>query len=109
MLVYIAAPYTSDPEHNTLKAIDAAEAILKEGIIPFIPHLSHYWHLRYEHPWEEWLRIDTEILLRCDAVLRLPGESKGADLEVETAKLKWIPVFYDIDSLVRWYRELNVT
>lgn len=109
MLIYIAAPYTSNPEPNTLKAIDAAEEILSAGMIPFIPHLSHYWNLRYEHPWETWLKIDAEILLRCDAVLRLSGESKGADLEVETAKLKWIPVFYDIESLKRWFTEVNVT
>jgi len=107
MLIYIAAPYTSDPENNTLKALEIAEQILAEGMIPFCPHLSHYWHLKYPHPWDTWLKIDVEILLRCDAVLRIQGESKGADLEVETAKLKWIPVFYDIESLKRWYKEIT--
>ncbi|MDD5510861.1 MAG: DUF4406 domain-containing protein [Dehalococcoidales bacterium] len=102
MLVYIAGPYSSDPEPNTKNALAVAEKVLAAGMIPFVPHLSHYWHLLYEHDWETWLRIDAEVLLRCDAVLRIPGESKGADLEIETAKIKWIPVFYDIESLEKW-------
>jgi len=107
-LVYIAGPYTeSDPEQNVKNAIDTAEKVLAAGMIPFIPHLSHYWHLRYEHPWETWLQIDGEVLRRCDAVLRIPGKSAGAEHEIQTAKILWIPVFYDIESLCAWNKEIN--
>ena len=34
-----------------------------------------------------------------DYVLRLPGESRGADAEVELAKSLKIPVVYNIGSL----------
>jgi hypothetical protein len=107
-LVYIAGPYSSDPEPNVKAAIVAAEEVLQAGMIPHVPHLSHYWHtIHQEHDWDTWLKIDIEILLRSDAVLRIPGESKGADLEMKTAILKWIPVFLDMDSLTRWYKEIK--
>jgi len=32
------------------------------------------------------------ILSKCDAIYRIPGESKGADLEVEYAKEHGIPI-----------------
>ncbi len=106
-LVYIAGPYTvPNPEQNVKNAVDAAELVLAAGMIPHIPHLSHYWHtIHKEHDWETWLKIDCEILLRCDAVLRLPGESKGADHEMKIATDKWIPVFLDMDSLTKWFKE----
>jgi len=40
----------------------------------------------------EWITV-------CDCVLRLEGESPGADAEVVLAKKKGIPVFYSIDEL----------
>ena len=36
---------------------------------------------------------------RCDAILRLPGESKGADNDVRLAHERGIPVYYDIDEI----------
>jgi len=35
----------------------------------------------------------------CDAVLRIPGESRGADLECELARSRGIPVFDSIDDI----------
>ncbi len=49
-----------------------------------------------------WLAADKEIVSRCDAVLRLPGESTGADIETAHADAMGIPVFHDIDELIRW-------
>jgi hypothetical protein len=103
-LIYVAGPYSSAPEQNVKNAIDAAEKVLAAGMIPFVPHLSHYWHALYEHDWKTWLRIDGEVLRRCDAVLRIPGESPGAEHEIQQAKILWIPVFFDLDSLVRWFK-----
>ena len=100
-LVYVAGPYSQgDQAQNVRRAIDAAEKLLSLGITPFIPHLTHFWHIIYEHDWETWLTIDEEILKRCDYVLRIPGESSGADRECNLANYKKIPVFFDMDSLM---------
>jgi hypothetical protein len=37
-----------------------------------------------------------------DPLLRLPGESSGADAEVEYAKAHNIPVFYNKADLIEW-------
>jgi hypothetical protein len=36
------------------------------------------------------------LLQHCDAVLRLPGDSSGADTDVAIARERGIPVYYDI-------------
>jgi hypothetical protein len=41
------------------------------------------------------------LLQHCDAVLRLPGESAGADLDVATAKRLGLPVYHDVTEIPR--------
>lgn len=93
--IYIAGPYTKgDIGKNLNKVIKVADYLLKIGYIPYIPHLTHFWHIISPKPYETWLKYDNEFLKECDIVLRLEGESAGADKEVELAKKLKIPVFY---------------
>ena len=39
------------------------------------------------------------LLQHCDAVLRLPGESKGAENDVRIARERGIPVYFDIAEI----------
>jgi hypothetical protein len=39
------------------------------------------------------------LLQRCDAVLRLAGESRGADQDVAIARDRGIPVYYRLDEI----------
>lgn len=39
------------------------------------------------------------LLEHCDAVLRLPGESTGADQDVAIARRRGIPVFTELDEI----------
>lgn len=94
-LVYLAAPYSSDPAGNTHRSLSAANAIIGEWPwwVPVIPHLSHYWDAHTERPYTEWMRIDRALLLRCDLVVRVGGESLGASEEVRLARhagIRWI-------------------
>ena len=41
----------------------------------------------------------TPLLQHCDAVLRLPGESTGADQDVAIARQRGIPVFTELDEI----------
>ena len=76
-LIYIAGPLTiGDTAYNIRNAIDAAERLAEFGYTPVIPHLSYFWHMVYYHTHEFWLEIDKAIIHRCDAVLRIPGESR---------------------------------
>lgn len=98
--VYVAGPYTKgNVEQNVLNAIDASSELISIGLAPFCPHLSHYVDIIHPHSWQQWMDIDIEFLSNCDIVLRLPGESKGADLEVDTANKIGIPIFYSIGEI----------
>lgn len=93
-LVYVAGPYSHpDPVENTHKAIIAAERIEALGCAVVIPHLSLAWHLVSPAPLERWYERDLHVLERCDALVRLPGASSGADAEVEFARERGLPAF----------------
>ncbi|MDD5353489.1 MAG: DUF4406 domain-containing protein, partial [Candidatus Omnitrophica bacterium] len=100
MKIYIAGPYTKpDPCVNTNRAIMVANQLMDAGHIPFVPHLTHFWHTITPRPYEDWIKIDNEFLKCCDCLLRLDGNSEGADKEEELAKSLGIPVYYDIDDI----------
>ncbi len=92
--IYVAGPYTGgDPVINTRKAIEAGELLRGMGFVPFIPHLSMIWHLVEPHDVAFWYEYDNAWVERCDGLIRLPGESKGADAEVKLALELGMPVF----------------
>lgn len=103
-LVYVAGPYTRpDPIENTHNLCKIGSRLVEDGkVTPVIPHLSMLWHLVDPHQYQWWLDYDLEVLDHCDAVLRIPGESSGADGEVEYARHVWIPVFDTIEDLYAW-------
>jgi hypothetical protein len=39
------------------------------------------------------------LLQHCDAVLRLPGESVGADTDVRIAEERGLPVYHDVREI----------
>lgn len=91
--VYVAGPYNSDPGPNTERAIEIGQALLDLGYAPFVPHLSHFWHERFANDHETWMELDLPWVAQSDCVYRIPGESKGADEEVQLARRLGIPVF----------------
>lgn len=98
--VYVAGPYTADPDACTRAAITAGNELLDAGHAPFVPHLAHYWHtLHGPRGYEDWMRIDLAWLRAADVVLRLPGESAGADREIALAQELGIPVVTEVTSL----------
>lgn len=103
-MVYVAAPYTRpDPVENTHRLICEVDVMVDEGlVIPIAPHLTLLWHLVSPRPLDFWYAYDLATLARCDAVLRLAGESSGADHEVVFARSRGIPVFFDKASLYEW-------
>lgn len=52
---------------------------------------------------KDWVDLDLAWVEVADAVLRLPGESVGADRETGHARKKEIPVFHAVDDLVRFF------
>lgn len=99
--IYLAGPYSKgDVVKNIQKAVTMADIIAERGGIPFVPHLMAFWHLAYPRPYEFWLEQGLAWVGACQAVYRLPGESPGADREVEEAKRLGIPVYTDLVKLI---------
>ena len=101
MYVYVAGPLTSgagrDVTTNIRAALEAANRLYEEGHYPYVPHLTHFWHFAYPdtrgHEESKWMKLDRAWLERCEAVLRLPGVSMGANIEVGWAIELGLPVF----------------
>lgn len=99
-VVYIASPYTiGDTARNVSVHIQAAAKLIKRGYCPIAPLLSHFVQIYQEFQYEKWMEIDMELLSRSDAILRIPGESPGAEREVQKAVELDIPVFYSVEEL----------
>lgn len=113
MLILIAGPYRSgtdgDPAAmaaNLERLETAAWPIFAAGHIPMIgewvalPVLSSAGAGPTDTLAEEVLYPTAQRLLqRCDAVLRLPGDSTGADQDVAIAESRGLPVYYDIAEI----------
>ena len=97
MKIFISGPYSGgDVAQNVKKAIMEGDYIARLGHVPFIPHLTMFWDLLIHHEYQFWLDQDMEWLKVCDAVLRLPGESPGADKEVAYAEANGMPVYCSV-------------
>ena len=102
--VYIASPYTKgDVAVNVKVQLDMYDELMTKGYIPFAPLYSHFQHMAHPRPYKDWIEIDLVWVEVCDCVLRLPGESAGADGEVEHAKKLNKKIFYSIEELEAYY------
>ncbi len=104
IFVYISSPYTiGNKDLNVLRQIDMHSELMDLGFIPFTPLLVHYVDAYHGRSYESWMDYDLKWIEKCTCVLRLPGESKGADIEVARAKELGIPVFYSVEELIKNY------
>lgn len=103
MRVYIAAPYTApDQAENVRNAIVAFLQLADAGHVPFCPHLYHFLHMFSPREYAYWMRQDIAWLDVCEVLVRLPGNSKGADTEEARARARGIPVFYSVGEFLVW-------
>lgn len=94
-LVYVAGPLTGGHYlENVARAIDVAHFLSGCRILAFIPHAhSMVWKLRFpQHGRDFWMKYDFEMIRRCDGLVRIIGESPGADEEEALAKELGLPV-----------------
>jgi hypothetical protein len=113
-MILIAGPYRSgtgdDPElmaRNLERLEQAAWPIFRAGHIPMIgewvalPVLNSAGGFGPLDPLAAEVMYPTaeRLLERCDGVLRLPGESKGADQDVAIARRRGIPVYERLQEI----------
>jgi len=110
LLVLVAGPYRSgtgdepDKLAANLATLEAAAwPIFRAGHIPIIgewvalPVMRGAGSTRVGDAVSEQVLYPAaeRLLQRCDAVLRLPGESTGADRDVAIARARRLPVYFN--------------
>jgi len=99
--VYVAGPIGEPPDQVAVwRAINAGLALIEAGHSPHVPHLWAALGTDLEVPREDWLRVDLDWLAVSDCVLRLPGESPGADEEEARARELGLSVYRSVAALV---------
>ncbi len=113
--IYVAGPIGALDDGRPARiraAIDAGAALLLAGFAPFVPHLwaaamqDHEVSADALATYEHWMAYDFEFLSACAAVLRIPGDSPGADREVAVAVGNGMPVFQSVEECIEWRRSL---
>lgn len=101
--IYVAGPITKGNQFvNVRNGMEVWAQLLRLGFAPFCPHLSALFEIAglVELDLDQWLEYDFAWIDVCDALLRMPGESTGADREVEYARKRGIPVFYSLEEII---------
>jgi len=113
-MILIAGPYRSgtgdDPvllRQNLDRLEEAAWPIFRAGHLPMIgewvalPVLASAGVTDVAHPLAAGVMYPTaeRLLERCDAVLRLPGASQGADQDVAIARGRGLPVYMSLAEI----------
>ncbi|MGL4423617.1 MAG: DUF4406 domain-containing protein [Gemmataceae bacterium] len=114
MLILISGPYRSGTGDDPVKMAanqraleDASWPIFKAGHIPMIGEwvAQPIWRCAGgqtpgDDLYEQIFYPAAERLISiCDAVLRLPGESRGADNDVKQAEARGIPIFRSLAEI----------
>lgn len=114
LLVLVAGPYMSDTDGDPARIAENRARLERQALPVFqrghLPLVSEWMALpivhaaggrahgdavfeRYQYP------VARRLIERCDAVLRIPGESKGADLDVDRARELGLRVCFDVSEL----------
>ncbi len=113
LLVFIAGPYrsgTGDRDEaiaaNVKAMQDAAVRVAALGHVPVLgewvalPLIEAAGGRRGDATWDRFFHPNAQALLaRCDLLLRIGGDSAGADGMVKAALAHGLPVHYDLASL----------
>ena len=103
-----------------LQACTAGIRLMKAGIAVHVPHLTCFMGQVYDGPGavpevlpsgtviEDWYNMSLVELRRCDALLRLPGESTGSDIEVAAARKARTSLFSNLlEQVLAWAASAN--
>jgi hypothetical protein len=108
MWIMISGPYSSgaateaERAENLRKMNEVAAQVFRRGHVPIIgvnlalPIIAAVGAETYD---ELMMPLSLALAERCDAVLRIGGESRGADQEVERLRGRGRPVYQSLDEV----------
>ncbi len=114
MLIVIAGPYrggTGDDPAKIKKNLENLEAmalpLFRKGHVPIVGEWLALPLMKLagskkigDEVWDEiQYPVAHRMIRKCDAILRIPGESNGADQDVALAKKLGLKVYFDLDEV----------
>ena len=97
--IYISGPITAgNQRRNYQQAVDAQIALMSQGYSTLNPMLT--MQLPDSFSWQVWLDCCLPWVEVSDIVLRLPGYSRGADIECRHARNHGITVCSSIPEVI---------
>ena len=113
-ILYLSGKYSADTfdgiTKNIMEARKIAVNLWEQGFTVQCPQMNtaHFEVDTKKVSYDDWLKGDLEMEMRCDAVIMLPGwkDSKGSKLEHELAEKYQIPIYYWPDHPEITYQEL---
>lgn len=108
--VYISGPITGDgtveAQHVNIKiAKRVASLLITAGFAPLCPHANSDLDLEEGFEHGVWMQVDLPWVSQAQAVLRIPGDSVGGDIECDYARRLGIPVLEwagNLHQLIAW-------
>jgi hypothetical protein len=114
LIILIAGPYRSGTDGNSAKMAANLHALEEHALgvyrLGHLPIIGEWVALPLSRAAgskdigdaisEEYLYpVAGRLLERCDAVLRIPGQSKGADQDVRIAKERGLQIFQRLEEI----------
>jgi hypothetical protein len=110
--VYVAGPYSAnnviDVLENIRNGLRLSTQVFLAGFSPFAPWLDFHYTLMLQDnekiTIDDYYKYSIDWLEVSDAMLLIEGweNSKGTLNEIEVAKEKGIPIFYDLETLMEY-------
>lgn len=98
--IYISGPITKGSrEDNFDQADEMNRKLIEAGFAPLNPMFSMFSRYAFDIEHSAWMEVDLAWIECADAVIRLPGESVGADIETSHAEKLGIPVVKSVEEL----------
>lgn len=99
-VIYLACPMRSGSWTNNVRtACQVAKDLMRKGYSVINPITSWLADLVEPTEFKNWIEMDYGLIDVSDCVLRVPGTSEGADLEMDYAARNDTPFFSDISEL----------
>jgi hypothetical protein len=106
-MVYVAGPMTGNILGCVRESLPVFLELREMGAVPFMPQWSILPGMIEDIDYEVWLEHDFDIIRHCSAIVRLSGNSPGADRECKFATELGLRLFWwsdEQDIIQNWIK-----